>query len=153
MEKHYNIRKRLSKIAFGVFLAGVATGGGGLYYAVTPPTQPPILVKYEKIERELDRYPRVKLRNIKSRSSDLIPRADQLEADAYEIEISPTFTKAREEYEREKKSNNRIGSRVFGGGLVVGLSSLLLSVFLSPGRRRKNGEEDGEVNRIVAEKV
>lgn len=133
METDYNTKKELKRRrqlrigAFGIWTTGSLIALYGLAYPIiNTPSQPPVLERYEEIERRFT-----------SRNLELsIAHANELRSELSEIESTLGFAQVRERYEREYQSNKNIGFKISLGG--IGLA-LLCSVplFLSRKKTRK----------------
>ena len=135
METDYNKRRKwISRVASGLFVAGAAMISGGFYNTMNPPSQPPVLEIYEKIERELKTpLHDFTLGDLESGGVGLTARANELRNKLSEMASDQNFAGLRNDYELEKLSNQRIGVYMIGAGGGLALLSLIPS-FLS---RRK----------------
>lgn len=137
MEKDYNtkrvsrIRKRLQIGSFvGIWTTGAVIALGGLTYPViNTPSQPPVLERYEEIEKKL-----------KTPLDDLTSGNLELSTKLYEIESISNFAETREDYESERQRNKRIGFYTFGVGVMVSFLSLIPAFLLGRKRARTNRE-------------
>ena len=137
MVKDYNTRRNR---AYGASVVGTVIMLSGINYSkIISVSQPPLVVeRYEVAEKKLlAPLKDLTLANIKSRSAELIPRANQLEAESSEIESYPTFAQVIERYKHE--SNDMIGYYALGGGFGVMLFGLFGLVSSARRRETSNG--------------